>query len=264
MRSALRVVVETVRFDIAEVRAIYTWRTWLFGWLLRLFFQAMFFAMIGRYLGAGRQMRYVLIGNIVVLLCLEVTVVVISMGMERRSGTLPLLAIAPMSHLPLYLGRGLHWVVTGLTSTLIAWLVLPPALGVHLPWPEAGFAIPVFLAIAFSSYGFGCVLAAVALRRPGLQWLVLNLGYMSVMAFCGVNVPTGFWPIGIQLVADLLPVNHGLSAVRDILADAGPARVLPEVGLELLVGLGWFAVAALAVDRLVSAGRRDGSLEYVG
>lgn len=258
----MRIIRQTVLLDLADMRAVYTWRTWLFGWVLRLLCQAAFFSLVGQFVGAAREMQYVLVGNIVVLICLEATIVVISMSMERGAGTLALLAIAPTSHVPFYLGRGLHWVVSGLSSSLIAWLVLPPLLGVPLPWPQAAYALPVFLAVAMSSYGWGCVLAGLALRWRGVHWLILNVGYMSIMAFCGVNVPTSFWLPPIRFIANFLPVTHGLLAIRDILAGAGSATVLPLVGLELAVGLGWFAVAALLVDRLVSAGRRDGSLEF--
>jgi ABC-2 type transport system permease protein len=53
-------------------------------------------------------------------------------------------------------------------------------------------------------------------------------------------VPTGFWPSGTRIIADLLPVTHGLSAVRGILVSAPLFQVLTSIGLELLVGLGWF------------------------
>jgi ABC-2 type transport system permease protein len=255
------VVGQTLMLDVAEVRAIYTWRTWIFGWLLRLLCQATFFALIGRYVGSPGEMRYVLVGNVVVLLCLEAAIVVLSMAGERRSGTLPLLAVAPASHLPIYLGRGLHWLVTGLTSTTVAWLVLPPLLGVPLPWPRAAYALPLFLVVGLSSYGYACVLAALALRWPGLQWLILNLGYLVVMAFGGVNVPRSFWPFWLRALTEVLPVSHGLTAVRGVLAGVPAGNVLGSAALELLVAAGWFAVAAFSIDRLVTAGRRNGTLE---
>jgi len=38
--------------------------------------------------------------------------------------------------------------------------------------------------------------------------------------------------------------------------------VLPLVGFEVLVGLGWFLVAALTFRVLAERGRRDGSIEF--
>ncbi|WP_149264772.1 ABC transporter permease [Actinomadura sp. K4S16] len=264
MRHALRIARESLILGFAEMRAVYTWKTWTFGWLVRLLCQAAFYALLGRYVGDEDTMRYVLVGNIVVLACLESTIVVISLAGERAMGTLPLLAIAPSGHLPVYLGRGLQWTVTGLTSSLVAWVVLPPLLGAPLPWPRAAYAIPVIVLILAGSYGYGCALAGIALRLRGVEWLVLNFAYGIVMTFGGVNVPVEFWPGPLRIAVQVLPVVHGLEAVRGILDGAPLGRVLGLLGIEALVGAGWYAVAAVSMDRLVSAGRRDGSLRHAG
>ncbi|TDB84537.1 ABC transporter permease [Actinomadura sp. KC216] len=264
MRGVLRIVRESLILGFAELGAVYTWRTWTFGWLVRLLCQATFYALLGGYVGDEQTMRYVLVGNIVVLACMESTIVVISLAGERAMGTLPLLAIAPSGHLPVYLGRGLQWTATGLVSSLVAWFVLPPLLGVPLPWPRAAYAIPVIVLIIVSSYGYGCALAGLALRLRGVEWLVLNFAYGIVMTFGGVNVPVGVWPEPLRIAVHALPVVHGLEAIRAILDGAPLGHIMGLVALEALVGACWYAVAALSMERLVSAGRRDGSLDYAG
>jgi ABC-2 type transport system permease protein len=253
---------ESAAFALVELRHVHSWRIWLFGWLVRLFSQATFFATVGLFVGDGQLMRYVLIGNIVVLSCQEAMLVVLSARDERAAGTLSLLAVAPASHVPIYLGRGLQWVVSGFCSSLLVWLVLPPALGVRLPWPAAAAAVPVMLLVGLSSYAYGCFLAGVAVRRLGVEWVMLNLGYLVVMVLAGVNVPVSFWPGWLSAVAELLPVTHGLHAVRVLLAGGPAGDVLRSVFLEAVVGIGWLVLAAVSFDRLVSRGRRDGSLEY--
>ncbi|RFS81081.1 ABC transporter permease [Actinomadura spongiicola] len=257
-----RIVRESLILGFAEMSAVYTWRTWTFGWLVRLLCQAAFYALLGRYVGDETTMRYVLVGNIVVLACLESTIVVISLAGERAMGTLPLLAITPSGHLPVYLGRGLQWTVTGLASSLTAWLVLPPLLGVPLPWPRAAYAIPVIVLILASSYGYGCALAGVALRLRGVEWLVLNFAYGVVMTFGGVNVPVDTWPGPLRVAVEVLPVVHGLQAIRGVLDGASTGHVMGLICAEALVGAGWYAVAALSTERLVSVGRRDGGLDH--
>ncbi|MEO3828147.1 ABC transporter permease [Actinomadura sp. B10D3] len=264
MRDVLRIVRESLVLGLAEMGAVYTWRTWTFGWLVRLLCQATFYALLGRYVGDEETMRYVLVGNIMVLACMESAIVVISLAGERATGTLPLLAVTPSGHLPVYLGRGLQWTVTGLASSLIAWLALPPLLGVPLPWPRAALAIPVIVVILVSSYGYGCALAGIALRLHGVEWLVLNFAYGIVMTFGGVNVPVEFWPAPLEAAVQALPVVHGLEAVRGILDGAPAGHVMGLLGAEALVGACWYAVAALSMDRLVSAGRRDGTLDHAG
>jgi hypothetical protein len=40
-------------------------------------------------------------------------------------------------------------------------------------------------------------------------------------------------------------------------------EILQNVGLELMIGLGWFSLAILTMDRLADVGRADGSIELV-
>ncbi|MEV4259062.1 ABC transporter permease [Spirillospora sp. NPDC049652] len=264
MIHSLRIVRQATALGFAEMGRVYTWRTWTFGWLMRLLCQVSFYALLGSYLGDPRLTRYVLVGNIVALACMESTIVVISLAGERAQGTLPLLAVAPAGHLPVYLGRGVQWMTTGLISSMVAWAVLPPLLGVPLPWPRAAYAIPVIVLVLASSYGYGCALAGVALRLRGVEWLVLNFAYGIVMAFGGTNVPMSFWPAPLRAVLEFLPVVHGLQAVRGILDGAPAGRVLTQIGFEALVGAGWYLVAWLSMERLVSVGRRTGTLDHAG
>ena len=264
MTERLRVFRQAVVFCAAELRTVYTWRTWVFGWLLRLLTQVMFFALIGRLVGLSATEQFILVGNIAVLPCLEASIVIMSVTGERMSGTLPLLVIAPSSHVPVYLGRGLQWVATGCTSSLVTLFVVPPVLGVPLPWPRTLLVLPLIVVIGLSSYCYSCCLASLAIRRIGLEWILLNLSYLVVMTFGGVNVPTTFWPAGIQDVVGFLPVTHGLRAIRAVLDGQSWRTVLPSVGFEILVGLGWLALAVLSFDRIVARGRADGSLELTG
>lgn len=254
----------SVVFAIAEMRATHTPKTYVFGWLLRLILQTIFFALVAGYVGRSVSLQYSLVGNAVVLACLESMIVVLMMVQERSTGTLPLLAASPTSHVPVYAGRGLHWLASGLVSSMTAFTLLPFVLGVPLPWPRAALALPVIAVVGVTSYCYGCVLGSAALRYSGITWLLLNLGYLQVMAFAGVNVPRSFWPAPVQAYADILPVTHGLQAVRDVLAGAPAGTVLGQVTLEILVGLGWLAVAVFSINLVVRRGIATGSLEFEG
>src|SRR5207247_451394 len=92
----MRIVRGAIVSGFADYRAIYTWRSWLFGWLARVLSQVAFFALIGRLVG-GQTAAYVLIGNAVAVAALESCMAVSSSTWERRAGTLPLLVAAPAS-----------------------------------------------------------------------------------------------------------------------------------------------------------------------
>ncbi|CAL9575421.1 hypothetical protein SUDANB95_04885 [Actinosynnema sp. ALI-1.44] len=263
MRAHLNVVAQSLVISLAELRFVYTWRTWIFGWLLRLAAQVSYFALMGDLVsGSVEAVRFILVGNVVVLTCLEATIVIISVANERVTGTLPLLVVSPSSHVPIYLGRGVQWLATGFASSTITLLVVPSLVGVAIAPADVLRVLPLLALVGVSSYCYGCFLAGIGLRKPGLNWVLLNVSYIVVMTFCGVNVPVSFWPEPIEYLAHALPVTHGLTAVRAVLDGAEIGEVVRFAGLELLVGAFWLLLAVLFVDRLVSKGRHDGSIDH--
>ena len=120
----------------------------------------------------------------------------------------------------------------------------------------------LILIVGLSSYGFGLVLAALVLRAPALRNLVANVAYLGLALVVGVQVPVCFWPAPVETLSALLPVTHGLQAVRAALSDEPLGVVAWQGVLELAVGIAWMALAALLFHAYAEAGRRDGSLEF--
>lgn len=258
--ARLEVVKGALYLGLGEIRTVYTWRSWLTGWILRIVAQVSFFAALGFLLGGKGRIRYLLIGNSMLVVCLEVSIVVTSVAFERRAGTLPLLAATPVGAPTAYLGRGIQWIVSGVLTSTIMLLVVPALFGLGLQVPRVLASTPLILLIAMSCYGYSCALAAFVVRSPAQMWLAINLGYLVVMAFGGINVPRSYWPAGLQIAGGLLPMSHGLEAVRAVLA----AQPLPwaQVGFEVLVGLGWFVAAFLLYRQFIASGRRSGRLDF--
>ena len=74
-------------------------------------------------------------------------------------------------------------------------------------------------------------------------------------------MPLAAYPAPVAVVAQFLPLTHGLVAIRSVLAgDLGP--VLPQAALEAAVGLGWLGLCLATFSRFLRRGRRDGSLEF--
>jgi ABC-2 type transport system permease protein len=252
---------QSARLGVDDFRSVYTWRSWLAGWLLRMLAQVAFFGSIGLLVGSRAEIGYLLVGNAVVLVCLEATIVVISVSVERFQGTLPLFAASPASPMLVYLGRGLHWMGTGLATSVVTLTLLPPLFGLPLSPPRVAACLPVLVVIAVSSYCYGSFLASLVARFPQFNWLALNVGYLAVMTVAGVNVPVDFWPGPVQAVANLLPVTHGLLAVRRLLDGGGLAAAAPQVGAELLVGAGWLVASWLSYRRFFRRSRVTGSFD---
>lgn len=65
IRDSARVLRWSATSALADLRAFYTWKTWLFGWLTRILCQVAFFALIGAMLDSPDRTAYLLVGNAV-------------------------------------------------------------------------------------------------------------------------------------------------------------------------------------------------------
>lgn len=262
IRDNQRILFAAFTSALADLRVIYTWRTWSFAWLSRILFQVAFFVLIGRLLDSRDHLEHLLIGNAVYISSMVSMSVCASTAWERQMGTLPLLTAAPANPAALFVGRSAQWVLDGSLCSTIALFVLAPVFGVELPMPSALIAIPLIVLISISTYCFGLFLAAIVLRKVEVRNLVSGVASMSLMIICGVQVPTSFWPAPIPLLAEFLPLTHGLRAVRGLLANAPAGTILTWAVLELCVAVGWLIVACWTLNRFLEGSRRDGSIEF--
>ncbi|MEU9036341.1 ABC transporter permease [Streptomyces sp. NPDC048352] len=261
LASRLAITRNAARLGFAEYRAQYTLQSWLFGWGLRLVFQVIFFATIGMVIGDQDTVRYLAVGNIVAVGTIESASSVLSIVRDRRNGTMSLLVAAPGDHIVALLSRSLNSPVAGFTSSMAVLVCIVPVFGIPLPG-AASLVIPAVILLAcFSAYCYGTFIGAVVMRFPNAGWGALNVAYLLLMAFTGVNVPVSYWPAPVAALTALLPVTHGLSALRHLLDGAPAVRVLGQLALEAAVSVGWLAAAALLLAVLVKRDRRTGGLD---
>ena len=62
MVDSLRALRHATAFAISELGAIYTWQSWLIGWVLRVITQIIFYALIGILLEDPNLVQFLLIG----------------------------------------------------------------------------------------------------------------------------------------------------------------------------------------------------------
>lgn len=259
-----RIIRHALIAGFADFRNLYSVRTWTLGWMSRVLCQVAFFGLIGRLFDDPETTRYLLIGNAVSVIVLEAQVVVASTAWERWTGTLPLLVASPASPLPVFFGRSLFGVIVGTVSSSTALFVMTLLFGVDLEWPAA-LAAPVLITlVGFAAYCLLLVLAGLVLRAMHLRNVVSNATGLTLIAFCGVQVPVTFWPSWVQALTQFLPVTHGLQAIRALLDSGFVREVWTGALLELLVALGWLAVAALTFRDVADRGRRTGTIEFSG
>ena len=208
-------------------------------------FQLLFFAALGSY-ATNRSPAYFAIGNAVQVSAIAgVFGMTMAIANERWFGTLPAILATPANRVALFAGRFMPFVLNGLLVSLYAFALGFVFLGVRL---APGSLVVVGLALlvtVFACTAIGALQGAISLRlRDGL--FGANLVTMSILLFCGVNIPLHELPGWMQVIGNLLPFTHGLEAVRQAADGAGFAQVSGLIGIEALIGIA-YAVAAFAL-----------------
>lgn len=242
--------------------AIFTLKSWILGWCVRMISQVSFFALIGKLLQSDTQTQFFLIGNAVVVAAQAALFAMNMTTAERGNGTLSLLLASPSRPVVVFAARGVYVMADGVFSALLGLFILGPAFGLHFPFPRIILVIPLTLLVGVSAYSFSTFLAGVIIRHRETTGLIVNATYVSLMALCGVNVPVSFFPPWLEWIARCLPLTNGLEAIRGVITGAPSSQVLAHAGGELLVLVAWLSLALATFGLFMRAGQRDGSLEY--
>lgn len=260
--TTLNVMHSAFRAGLADYLAIFTWKSWLAGWYLRVIAQVAFFALIGERLGDDQKTFYLLVGNSVMIAALSAVFSLNMTTAERGAGTLPLLVASPSSPLVVFSARGAYLAVDGILSALAALFVAAPMFGMTLPWPRVLAVLPLTGLVSLASYCFATFLGGIVFRFRSVNSLVVVTTHVFLMAACGVNVPLSYYPELLERGARVLPLTNGLLGIRGVFAGAAPGTILLDAALEAAVAAGWMTAALVTFNRLASRGRRDGSLDY--
>ncbi len=211
----------------------------------------------GECWGNAQTTSYLLVGNAVLAGPSATCWTIASSTWDRWDGTYPLQVIAPSSLSPASAGRAFIWPLNGIVTSWIVFAIL--GLGFDLAFTaQALLLVPglvvlvpgLVVLICLSCYGFCLFIGGFVAMAPRLR-IMINFGTTNaLMALTGVSVPISFWPRWLSMLAQALPVTHGLEAVRLAFTSGSLGQIARCAGLELLVGLTWSALSLLVVDRL--------------
>jgi ABC-2 type transport system permease protein len=246
----------------ADLRVVYTWRTWTFGWLVRIVCQVVFYAVIGRLLGSTDDVARLFTGAAVMAAVTEVLLVCASTTWERMQGTLPMLVTAPGGLAPMLAGRSVLWLPSGLATSLICLFVVGPVFDVRPSLPDALAMAALLVVGVVGTYAVGLVLAGLVLWVPDLRNLASTVAVGLMTACCGAVVPLAYWPGWVQDAVQVLPVTHalaGIHAAREGTLTA--AGFLGRLGLAAGTGLVWLALSGLVIGYFAGVTRRNGRYE---
>lgn len=256
--QAARTVRQAAVIARADMGVIYSWRTWLFGWLVRLICQMVFYSLIGVLVGDPEYTVHIVLGAAVMTCVAETMLATASTCWDKHQGTMGLLTASPVEPGVFYFGRSLQWPASAAATTSIALLAVPPFFGITWTWWQVPVLVGIVVLTSLSTYCMTMLIASFALVFAEARNIISAISTPCVIAISGAMVPVEFWPPPIQWLSQTLPVTHGLAAVRAVEAGASAATVLASVGLMLLAAACWLALA-MGAFRQVFARARAGN-----
>lgn len=250
---------------LISYRALFNWMRpaiYIPTMLIGPLFQILFFVYLGRYAGV-RSDAFFLLGNGIQVSSMScIFGAAMAIGNERYFATLGALTATPAPRLPLFLGRAVPFVASGLVVSAFG-LVVGGAVLRYRPDAAAVPAIALVLVVsACACTAFGLALGSVAMRLRDVL-LGANIAYVAMQLLCGVNVPLSALPGWLRTIGSGLPLTHGIEAARGLAGGESLARVGGLVWTEAAVGAAWAAAAYLLFRLFENEARRRATLETV-
>ncbi|MFI6481437.1 ABC transporter permease [Nonomuraea sp. NPDC050663] len=246
------IYLEVVRLGRLLFRASEPWSITVTAVWPRVLLQGLFFTLLGRVLGLE---EHAFAGALAITMLAFTVVGVADVPMaDKWNGTYSRLRLGEV-HIPLVFAlRSLPLIVHGGLAVLLVWAVVGPVSGLALTVLPV---LPIYAVMLFSTTALGlAVVAQVVGRRADV--FAGNAATWLVIACSGALVPPGRLPV-LDAVGAVLPVRHGLDAVRSALAGR---PWLPSLVWEVVIGLGWALVAWLAYLWQTGRARRLGLDDY--
>ena len=248
---------------LISYRALFYWITpWQYipTMLAAPLFQILFFVYLGRATGVGSSTFFVVGNSIQICSMSGIYGMTMALANERQFQTLSPILATPANRIALFLGRGLPVLAAGLQTSAFGFLVSALILNFR-PAPSAlpELALTVLITTA-SCTGFGMALGSIGLRARDI-WLTANIAYFTMLLLCGVEVPLHQLPGVLRVVAQLLPLTHGIAAGRLLASGHHLGAAWPYIWEELAVGAAWATLAFLLFSFFERQGRRTGSFD---
>jgi ABC-2 type transport system permease protein len=144
---------------------------------------------------------------------MAVTLTALSFVRERLSGAMEMFRISPVNSLELVLGKYLGLGIVSAVIAAISGVLLVTVLGVPLLGNPL-MVVAVIALLVLASLGLGLIISVISdSERQAVQLALLLL--LGSVFFSGFVLPVNEFHEGIQYLAYLLPVTHGIRLLQD-------------------------------------------------
>jgi ABC-type polysaccharide/polyol phosphate export permease len=235
---------ETIRNGWLLYRADEPLRVQLTTTVPRVVLQVVFYTLLARTVLGAAGAAYAFVGCVAYAACMWTVVAVCDVPMnDSWSDSYYRLQTGVLGPATVYVCRALPYLVSGMVSSLLVLAIDGPVLGLTRQSLDLVPLLPLYALTAASSTALGLAVAALAVGRSA-DVLFGNLAAYLILALAGIVTPVPRAAHWLTYLADLLPVDHGVTAIRAVLADRPWTG---EAALEALVGAAWLLCAVLVL-----------------
>jgi ABC-type multidrug transport system permease subunit len=180
-------------------------------------------------------------GMLAVIMCMPALALTLALAREKETGSFEGLIATPVRGAEYLVGKLLAYVIGGVVSLVLAWLVA--TLWFRVPFRGEFFDF-LLLACAylFASMGVSLLVANFVRNQQTAMFLVLMVFFVPSFFIAGLIVPVSDEPV-TQAVAYVLPTTHFITICRGVfLKGLGvvalwrPALILSGTGVVYLMG----------------------------
>jgi len=224
------------------------------------FAQVIFFTQLGAFATGRSNMLYFALGNALQITAVNgIYGVVMTVGNERRYGTLPFLLASPANRLATFLGRAFFHVLDGISSVILGLGLATLMFGLDLSRTNLPLLGLCILLISMTTSGLGLMLGSLSLITRDVLTIANTVNYV-LMVFCGINFPVDRLPIILQVVSYALPMTRGVQAARQAVVGAPFSQVAWLLVGEAAIGL-VYVVAGYALFQWLENRSRLGGMQ---
>jgi ABC-2 type transport system permease protein len=169
-----------------------------------------------------------------------------SILIERQSGTLSRLLVAPIRQAEVLGGKVFGIILTGAAQMFI--LIVSCTLLFQLEWGDPAGVFVLVLAAVFGAAGWGMLLTALA-RTPGQVASVGSALMLSFGILGGNFINLENLPAAIQWISKITPNAWGLDGFTTLALGGGLAQLVSPIAALMTMGSVLFGLAAILFNR---------------
>ena len=159
-----------------------------------------------------------------------------SFANDRSLGTLQFLYASRQSWVEAYFAKGAGHFPNGPLAAICTVVLAALLLDFDISSADLGTCIVATLTICLSLLMMAMLVGNSAMVTDD-RLLPISLATGALLAFTGITIPVDSLPPGLYHLAQVLPVAHGLPALREGFAGAGLGEVVDSLLLELAIAL---------------------------